>query len=82
MRLAVGDDVEKAYAAVYADDGSNLVVVHALTFKDASDADLGHRTTGDGTRRFHVDRTTVVVSGEPGGCVETVGRHIAEVIRR
>lgn len=79
MRLELAGDVEEAYVAIYADEGPNLVVVHAVAFKDGSEAARQNRTTVAGSRRFQADRTTIVISGEQGTCLDMVTRHIAEV---
>jgi hypothetical protein len=78
FRLQLADDVEQAYAAIYADAGPYLITVHAVTFNEAAEPDaLRTRGTPRG-RLFIPDRTIAVVSGV-GASFEAVATYVREV---
>lgn len=83
FRLQLSEDVEAAYAAVYAEAGTRLVTVYAARFNrtpvpDPPRADAFPR----GNVRIARDRTVVVVSGEAGQCFEAVAAYVREIAAR
>ena len=83
FRLKLADDVEEAYAAVYADAGPRLVTVYAVRFKEPRDAPQTRTKASAGAGfRFVRGRTAVVMTGAPGTCLEVVGGHLQELTAR
>jgi len=79
FRLHLADDVEEAYAAIYAASGPPLVVVYAVRF--AGDADAATPSgdaiaTKPGRLRLTLGNVVVVVSGHDGPCFDAVATHV------
>jgi hypothetical protein len=81
FRLQLADDVEQAYAAVYADEGMQPIAVYAVRFNASpipQSPDANALPTG--SLRLVRDRTAVVLSGSTGACSEAVGAYLTEVM--
>jgi hypothetical protein len=81
FRLQLADDIEEAYAAVYADASPALVTVHAVRFKETA-VPPRTATRDAGPHYFDLGRTVVVVSGEVTDCFNVVRTHVAAVTGR
>jgi hypothetical protein len=79
FRLQLAEDVEEAYAAMYADAGTDRAVVYAVKFKRTPVPGPPH-----GAResvRIIRGETVVVVSG-PGPCSDAVATYLRELTAR
>ena len=84
FRSRLADDVEEAYAAIYADGDSALVAVHAVRYTDAS-LIPSHRSSDrarPGGLRLTVARTVLTVSGGNTACSQAIAAHIRELAAR
>jgi hypothetical protein len=84
FRSRLADDVEAAYAAIYADGDSTLVTVHAVRYTDASlvPSRRSSYRARPGGLRLTVDRTVLAVSGTNGACSQAVITHVRELAAR
>ena len=84
FRSRLADDVEEAYAAIYADGDSSLVTVHAVRYSDASLVPT--RRSSDRARpvglRLTVDRTVLAISGNNGACSQAITALVRELLDR
>jgi hypothetical protein len=80
FRARLADDVESAYAAVYADTSSRVVVLGVrYTGRRARPPMRSH---ADGASPFRVEfgRSVILVSASESPCSDVIRRHIAEVV--
>ena len=84
FRSRLADDVEEAYAAIYADGDRDLVTVTAVRYTDASQVPSRRNAVraNPGSIRLTADRTVLVVSGQDGPCLQAIGAHVRELTAR
>lgn len=76
FRLRRADDVDEAYAAVYADAGTGLTIVYALQFKTAPVPNPPPQARD--VLRLVCNDTLLVVTGD-GRCSESVATYLKEL---
>ena len=82
FRLQLAEDVEEAYAAIYADAGTHLVAVYAVRFKTTPVPDQPRGAAASrGSVRLTRGNTVVVVSGD-GQCFDAVATYLGELTAR
>lgn len=82
FRLQLADDVEQAYAAIYADAEARTVVVYGVRFKTAPVPKPSRETAASVSNvRLAADRTLVMASGS-GPCFEAVAAFLRELMPR
>ena len=82
FRFELADDVERAYAAFYADEGWPPIAVYAVTFKATPIPQPPLNPAWNGDVRLVHDRTAVLLSGRLGPCSRAVGAYLAELASR
>jgi hypothetical protein len=80
FQFELADDVERAYAAFYADEGWPPIAVYAVTFKVTTIPQAPLNPSPNGDLRLGRDRTAVLLSGRPGPCSRAVGAYLAELL--
>jgi hypothetical protein len=80
FRFELADDVERAYAAIYADDSLQPITVYAVRFKETPIPQAPPYAARNGDIRLVHDRTAVVLSGNTGPCSKAVGAYLAELV--
>jgi hypothetical protein len=81
-RLQLADDVEEAYAAIYADSGTSLITVYGVRFKTTDIPTLPRRERRPGTSWLPRDRTVIAISSGGGECSEAVRSYVTEIAAR
>jgi hypothetical protein len=81
-RLQLADDVEEAYAAIYADSGTSLITVYGVRFKTTEIPTLPRRESRPGTLWLRRDRTIIAMSSGGGECSEAVRSYVTEIAAR
>jgi hypothetical protein len=79
FRMQLAEDVEEAYAAIYADAGTDRAVVYGVRFKRTPVE--GPPTGSREVVRLSRGETVVVLSGD-GPCSETVATYLRELMTR
>jgi len=80
FRFQLAADVEQAYAAIYADEGFQPIVVYAVRFKATPIPQPPPNMSRNESLRLVRDRTAVVLSGNTGRCSGAVGAYLAELV--
>ena len=80
-KLQLADDVEEAYAAVYADEQFRLIAVYATTRKVTAPPPVADKTRPRGGMRLTVGRTEIAVLGD-GACLDAIQVHLFDLVKR
>ena len=80
FQFELADDVERAFAAFYGEEGWPPIAVYAVTFKAAPIPQAPLNPSSNGELRLVHDRTVVLLSGRPGPCSSAVGAYLTELV--
>ena len=80
-KLQLADDLEEAYAAVYADEQFRLIAVYATTRKVTAPPPVADKTRPRGGMRLTIGRTEIAVLGD-GPCLDAIQAQLFDLVKR